>query len=211
MTLSRVLLTLSLIASAAAASGQSPSSRTVIMRGMSVDFRLVNEKQRKLVTPSLEKQIDVALTVEMPASVGEFFRTVAIVVDPAMLSTATNGQYMQNDTPPFIRIKPVELPGERAILLHELLHAYHHQVLKQPTPDVEGAYRRALQADIYPSEFLKAAFMHDSREYFANMATTFLLGKSERPPYDCSTIATAQPKFVAYLGSLFGPRECNVR
>ena len=176
---------------------------------MTVDFHLTNREQRDAVFASLDKQILVATSVEVPADVLRFIRSVKIVVDPQMLSMMTNGEYRDRDTPPYVRIKPIELPEERAIVLHELMHAYHHQILHYVSGDIDGAFARARLPGVYPAEFKDAAFLHDSREYFANMATTFLLGKSERPPFSCSIITQAQPKFVAFLTSMFGPHPCH--
>ena len=193
----------------ASANAQAPDKDVVEILGMRVDFHLTTKEQRETVTASLEKQISVATSVNVPPSVLEFFRTISIVVDPAMLKMATNGEYTQNDKRPCLRIKPIALQEERAIILHELMHAYHHQVLKQVTPDIDGAYARAKLDGVYPPEYRNAAFLVNSREYFANMATTFLLGKSERAPFSCSVIIKAQPKFVTYLASIFGEHPCG--
>ena len=197
------------LAAFSAAGADSRSKEDVIeIQGLRVDLHLLSSRQRKTMLPSLEKQIEVTMSATVPESVREFFKTVTIVADPAMLAAQTNGQYMQNDSPPYIRMKPIELPAERAILLHEYMHAFDHQVIKGSTPDIRLAYARAKNAEIYPAEYQSAAFLYNQQEFFANMATTFLLGKSERPPYSCSVIVKAQPRFVQYLTTLFGPHEC---
>jgi hypothetical protein len=188
---------------------QASESYVSEIRGVRVDLHLATEQQRRTVMPSLAKQIGVAMSLDAPPSLLEFFRTVLIVVDPNMLTMATNGQYMQGENSPYVRIKPIALPEERAIVLHELMHAYHHQILKMDTPDIRAAFSRAQREGVYPDEYRRAAFMTNTREYFANMATIFLLGKSERPPYSCENILKAQPKFVGYLTSLFGPHPCS--
>jgi hypothetical protein len=181
----------------------------VQISGFSVDFHLASKRQRKAVTASLEKQLDMVKDAGLPDDVVEFAQSVAIVIDPAMLSMTTNGQYMADSAPPHVRIKPARLPQDRAIVLHELMHAYRYQVLKGITPDIAAAYQRALSPGVYPAEYREAAFLRNTDEYFANMATTFLLGTSERQPYSCSIILAAQPKFVGYLTSLFGPHPCR--
>src|SRR5262252_2448215 len=85
--------------------------------GMRVDFHLVTKQQRNAVTPSLIKQIEKIKAANLPEHAIEFVRSVPIVVDPSMLTMVTNGQYMSHDNPPYVRIKPIELPNDRPIVL----------------------------------------------------------------------------------------------
>lgn len=184
-------------------------SDIALLEDIRVDFHLATKHQREAMTPSLLKQLSVVKAANLPTDVVSFVHSITIVIDPSMLAMQTNGEYVAKGTPPFVRIKPIELPEDRAIVLHELMHAYRHQILKEYTPDIIGAYRRAQLPGVYPDDYRNAAFLTNAEEYFANMATTFLLGKSERPPYSCSIIGAAQPKFVSYLTSLFGPHACD--
>jgi hypothetical protein len=120
-----------------------------------------------------------------------------------------NGEYMQQDGRWVVRVKPTSLPDDRAIVLHELLHAYQHQVLKPPVPPIGRAYQQALRPDTYPSNYRKAYFLTNAREYFAVVGEVYLFGTTERPPFVCSNVKRAQPEFIAYLAQLFGERECR--
>jgi hypothetical protein len=185
------------------------AAAAVQMRGFSVDFRLATKKQKQTVLASLEHQLEIVESVKLPAAVLDFFRTVPLVIDPAMQDKPTNGEYTQRDGAWAVRIKPISLPGERAIVLHELLHAYHHQVLKQPTPPVGRAYAQATQGKIYPASYRDAYFLSNGREYFAVVGEVYLFGTTERPPFKCSNVKNVQPEFIAYLAGLFGERECK--
>jgi len=187
---------------------ETTSDAIVEMRGFQVDFHLASERDRKLVLRSLDEQLEIVEATKVPPSVMEFFRTVPIVVDPAL--TAMNGEYRQQDGRWIVRMKPTKLPGDRPIALHELLHAYHHQVLKQPTPQVGRAFQHAQQSKIYPDRYRDAHFLENGKEYFAVIASIYLLDKKiDQPPFDCSIPAKTQPEFIAFLAELFGPRECR--
>jgi hypothetical protein len=120
-----------------------------------------------------------------------------------------NGEYAQVDGKWLIRARAGRWPSDRAILLYELLHAYHHQVLRQPTPSVGRAFNEARQDGIYPSKYRDAYFLSNPKEYFAVIAEIYLSGSSFRPPFNCGNVRKAQPQFIEYLGELFGERECE--
>jgi hypothetical protein len=187
-----------------AARADAPSDVEQI-RGFTVDFHLASRKQRETVRPSLIHQLEIVESVPEPALA--FFRTVPIVIDPSI--TGVNGMYRQIEGRWVVAVRPASLPAERAIVLHELLHAYHVNVLKLPTPAVGRALTQALRPGTYPASYEKAYFLTNGREYFAVVAEVYLFGKTERPPFICSNVLKAQPEFIEYLAGLFGKRECK--
>jgi hypothetical protein len=108
-----------------------------------------------------------------------------------------------------VHVKLTDIPADRGVMLHELLHAYQHQVLGEPTPPIGRAYRQALQPGTYPASFRGAYFLKNGKEYFAVVGEVFLFGDIFRPPFNCHTVLKAQPQFVAYMTGLFGPHECK--
>lgn len=156
---------------------------------------------------NLRHQVGIIDAIKLPDEVRSFFRTVGIVVDPSL--TGMNGQYVQIDGQWVVRARPGSWPEDRAILLHELLHAYHRQVLRQPTPPVGRALQEALREGTYPPEYKGAHFLSNGPEYFAVVAEIYLAGPSFRPPYNCAAVRKAQPGFISYLASVFGERECK--
>ncbi|HEU4620202.1 MAG TPA: hypothetical protein VFV10_19355 [Gammaproteobacteria bacterium] len=177
------------------------------IRGFRVDFHLVGPKQKERVLPSLYHQIEIVDSVHLPEAVSSFFHTIPLVVDPAL--TKMNGEYARMGDRWVVHVKPADIPGDRAILLHELLHAYQHQVLKEPTPPVGRAYQQALRPGTYPDDFKGAYFLSNGREFFAVIGEIYLDGKTFRPPFTCSAVQKAQPQFIEYLASLFGPHDCR--
>jgi len=177
------------------------------MHGFQVDFHLVSEKQRKRVLPSLNRQFEIIESAGLPPNVLDFFHTIPFVVDPDLKEM--NGEYKPMDGRWVVHVKLTDIPADRAIMLHELLHAYQHQVLKEPTPPVGRAYQQALRPGTYPANFRGAYFLTNGKEFFAVVGEVFLAGKTFRPPFDCRTVQKAQPEFIAWMTELFGPHQCQ--
>ncbi|HTE43307.1 MAG TPA: hypothetical protein VK629_20970 [Steroidobacteraceae bacterium] len=180
----------------------------VDMRGFKVDFSQASNRERRLVFNSLDQQLKIVERANVPPAVMDFFRSIPILVDPVLQTT--NGAYLLYEGRWIVRMKPTELPSNRPIVLHELLHAYHHQVLKQPTPQVGRAFQQAQREKIYPESYNSAHFMENGKEFFAVIGSIFLHGKKiDQPPFDCSIPAKSQPEFIAFLTEQFGPHPCR--
>lgn len=181
--------------------------RWVEVAGYQVDMSRIPESQSADTVTNLEHQIGIVESTRLPPEVQAFFRTLKIMVDPSL--AGMNGQNNQVDGQWVIRARPGKWPSDRAILLHEFLHAYQREVLGRPTPAIGRAYQEALRRGTYPSDFKEAYFLSNGAEYFAVIAEIFLTGPSFRPPYTCGAVRKAQPEFVRYLVTLFGERECR--
>jgi hypothetical protein len=182
-------------------------SKVRALHGFQVDFGAITDRESQSMLASLEHQLEIIEAANLPERVLIFFRTVPIVVDPSLIEM--NGEYRQRDGKWAVGLKPISLPRDRAILLHELLHAYQHQVLGIPTPAVGRAYRQAIESDIYPRKYRGEYFLKNGREYFAVIGEIYLSGRTHRPPYDCSIVKREQPEFLAFLAQHFGERECH--
>ena len=195
-----------LLAYAAAAFPASKPTWTEVS-GFRVDMRRTSEPLVAETLENLQYQIGIVEAANLPKRILSFFRTVRLVVDPSL--TGMNGQYIQVDGQWVVRARPGQWPPGRAILLHELLHAYHHQVLGQPTSAINRAYDEALREGTYPDAYRNTYFLSNPREFFAVIGEIYLSGASFRPPFNCGTVQEAQPDFIKYLGSLFGERPCT--
>lgn len=66
-----------------------------------------------------------------------------------------------------------------AMILHEMAHAYHHQVLGYDFPEIKAAYRRALDSRTYESvlycrgDMKRAYALNNDQEYFAELTEAF--------------------------------------
>jgi hypothetical protein len=190
-----------------AAPAHAADSAIVDMHGFKVDFRLTSPEQKQTVWASLNKQFDIVESAGVPQAVLKFFRTVPIVVDPEL--TRMYGEVRRIEGREVMRIKPAELPEDRPIVLHELLHAYHFEKLG-PTPAIRDAHLAALRDNLYPDKYRRAHFLENPKEYFAVIGSIFLFGKKiDQPPFDCSIPAKRQPQFIRFLSEQFGPHACR--
>jgi hypothetical protein len=103
-----------------------------------------------------------------------------------------------------VMVRPITLTsrdGDRPILLHEFLHAYHAKMLPEgfKNPTVLLHYNAAKA--IYPSD---AYLVTNEREFFAVTASVFLYGKEAIEPFTRSKIREKQPQYYNYLIWLFG-------
>ncbi|MDP6546997.1 MAG: hypothetical protein QGH60_23730, partial [Phycisphaerae bacterium] len=64
------------------------------------------------------------------------------------------------------------------ILLHELAHAYHDQVLSFNDPDILAAHKRAREGGKYPRN--DRVVRADHKEFFAGVSTRYFGTKGER-------------------------------
>ena len=89
------------------------------------------------------------------------------------------------------------------VLLHELLHAYHAQVMPQgfKNPDVLTFYERGRESHRYQDTWY---VLKNEKEFFAVTASIFLNGTAEHPPYTRAKLKEAQPAYVDWLTKLFG-------
>jgi hypothetical protein len=183
------------------------STRWIEVAGYQVDMNLTPKSQATETVRNLQHQINTIDTAKLPEKVQSFFHTVKIVIDPSL--TGMNGQYAEINGAWVVRARPGQWPPDRAILLHELLHAYHREVLGQPTPPVGRALAEAIREGTYPPGYKDAYFLSNGREYFAVVGEIYIAGPSFRPPYNCGIVQKAQPSFISYLATLFGERRCE--
>ena len=68
---------------------------------------------------------------------------------------------------------------QRAMVLHELAHAYHHHVLGYDNPDIKAAYRAAMKSKSYESVLFytgiqkRAYACNNDQEYFAELTEAY--------------------------------------
>jgi len=177
-------------------------------RGFLVDMSRLSPEQRKTLTSSYIEQIKVIEAVGLPAEILAFMKTIPIFVDPEYSRTDTHALYRRKDITPKPKgqvvtdLTPME--PNRPILLHEMLHAYDANQWDFNNTIVLAAYERALREKLYPPSSVKAHFLSNPREYFAISATIYLFGQIQQEPFNCAVLAKKQPRYVEYLGQLFG-------
>ena len=103
-----------------------------------------------------------------------------------------------------IMLRPDMRYEKEAVLLHELLHAYHARLLPDgyANKGVIGYYAYAKSKDLLPKE---AYALKNPMEFFAVTASIFLAGKSEfHDPKTREALKEKMPDYYKYLVGVFG-------
>lgn len=190
--------------SAAVADATPTLSESTEYHGFRVDDHLLSAQQKAVFLPSFIKQLTIVESVGLPVEALDFFREIPIVVDPTLREMP--GQYTGTG---IVRVQPVPMAGNKPILLHELLHAYHQKIVSLQNQDVIRAYQKEKQPGVFPANFQSAHFLENNREYFAVTASIFLFGDIQQPPFNCAIVAKNDPEYLAFLAGLFGPHPCK--
>lgn len=96
-----------------------------------------------------------------------------------------------------------------AMILHEMAHAYHHQVLGYDYPDIQNAYRRAVESKAYESVLYcrggmqKAYALNNDQEYFAELSEAFF-SVNDYYPFVRAEIEQIDPEMFAVLKKVWG-------
>jgi hypothetical protein len=97
-----------------------------------------------------------------------------------------------------------------AVILHELAHAYHDQVLGFDEPRIVKAYEKAKKAGIYERSLLYtgATVRHyaltDCKEYFAEGAESYFY-RNDFYPFVAAELARHDPELFELLEDIWGP------
>lgn len=86
-------------------------------------------------------------------------------------------------------------------MLHELLHAYHANMLPDGFNNAVVVSQYKAGKGIYPSDGYPMA---NGREFFAVTASVFLYGKETIEPFTRAKIREKQPEYYNYLVWVFG-------
>ncbi|MFT4692451.1 MAG: dipeptidyl-peptidase-4 [Limisphaerales bacterium] len=96
-----------------------------------------------------------------------------------------------------------------AVVLHELAHAYHHQILDFEHPAILEAYRRAKDSGsyervlLYSGRHVRHYGMNNEKEYFAE-GTEAWFYRNDFYPFVRAELKEHDPKFHAVLEKIWG-------
>lgn len=175
--------------------------------GFHIDDRQLDAGKREAFTIAITHQLDIVERANVPAAMLAFFKQTRIEVDPAIRGNP--GVFRADQRPGAVFVRPEPFSAEKPILLHELLHAYHFNVLGLKTAAIIKSFDAASAAGVYPPAFHKAHFLENPREYFAVTGTIYLVGTIQQPPFNCTVLSKTDPAYLAYLAETFGGHECN--
>jgi hypothetical protein len=182
-------------------------SGTALVAGAAEKFRVDLPRQPLPadVMAAITTQFDVVESV-VPAQVLEAMKETPIVIDPEL--QGKRGVFAVRRGVGVVYLRPMVFPPNTPVLLHELLHAYHFNVLGKDRPEIGQEYRRVKDAGLFPPRFEAAHFMENEKEFFAVTASMYLFGDIQQPPFRCAVLAKLDEAYLAFLGAQFGPARC---
>jgi hypothetical protein len=194
-----------------------------------VHKRLLAREQQELGEQML-KQLGVQLyniTRAVPAGALEKLRKVRIWVElahprhPCMCYHVSADWLREHHMNPE-KAGAVEIANARNFLswtheqpwmvLHELAHAYHHQVLGFDHAEVRACYDRAVASKTYESVLhydgkkVRAYALTDDREYFAE-STEAYFGSNDFYPFVRAELKTHDPRMYDLLEKVWGVKK----
>jgi hypothetical protein len=100
-----------------------------------------------------------------------------------------------------VYVRTRTLDPQRPVLLHEMLHAYHANIVPRGVRNaaIKSYYDAAKSGKLYPAD---AYLLTNEREFFAVTASVFLYGSDG--PFTRSMLEQQQPDYYKYLVWLFG-------
>ena len=103
---------------------------------------------------ALMEQIDIVRAVGLPRQISGFFQSVPLIVVPEeSMPSGSPGLYMRKER--LVKLTSrIKLVGHKPVLLHELLHAYHHQRIVEGfrNSEILTLYRDAKRKEIFSSK-----------------------------------------------------------
>ncbi len=107
-------------------------------------------------------------------------------------------------------LNPFEAQRHPWVILHELAHAYHDQVLGFENPKVMAVWKKFRDSGNYKSVLTSRGTkkehygMTNQKEFFAEMTETFF-GSNDFYPFVAGELKTAEPEIFAVMEEVWGP------
>jgi hypothetical protein len=171
-------------------------------RGYHIDLSSMKGRENfAAMAEAMRQQIDIVESVGLTPRVLEFFRAVTITMEEGACAQfpGTHACYAGGG----VMVPPSVLDAQKAVILREMLHAFHARLLPQgvQNADILRFYSRAMDSGLYPAgEHL----LRNQKEFFATTASVFLYGKIAREPYTRANLKQKQPAYYEFLARLFG-------
>ena len=182
-------------AKARARPGQAEAIPKFRYRGMTIDVAaLWGTDELESVLPSLRRQIDITVDARVKPEIAEFFRSIPVALGPV----PGGGPGFCDGRSVVMTAAP--LPADRVVLLHELMHAYHHKLTTAQHRSVVRFHREAAQAYSLPTT---EYFLTNVNEFFAVTASIHAHGSIPRAPGSREAIRAAQPEYARLLAEIF--------
>ncbi len=106
--------------------------------------------------------------------------------------------------------RPRQVNEQPWVVLHELAHAYHDQVLGFDDPRILAAYEKYKQSGhgehvlLYDGTYTRHYALTNPKEFFAEFTETYF-GLNDFFPFNRAELKTAEPEIYALMAGIWGP------
>ncbi len=172
----------------------------LIFKGWRLDLSAMKRPLTADEIASLQAQIDILEHIEIKPQIRTFFHSVPCQVQEHVEGT---GDYQSSGKLMVLTAEP-QSPNN-PVLLHELAHAYHDQMLPLgfQNLDVQRFFRLARVRGDFPA----GSYMYaNPGEFFAMCVSVRLWGVAARPPSTRELLRAKLPEFYAWIGEAFQGR-----
>ncbi len=100
------------------------------------------------------------------------------------------------------------------VLLHELAHAYHDQVLGFENTRIEAAYRKYKESGhgervlLFDGTYTRHYALTDAKEFFAEFTEAYF-GLNDFFPFNRAELKTAEPEIYRLMADIWGPVQAG--
>ena len=107
-------------------------------------------------------------------------------------------------------LEPQGIHGQPWVVLHELAHGYHDQILGFDDPRVVAAWKKFCDSGNYKSVLTVSGKKHahygltDEKEFFAEMTECYF-GSNDFYPFVAGELKQAEPEIFALMADIWGP------
>ena len=151
---------------------------------------------------SLQAQTDLVEGLDIKPTIKTFFHSVPLEIVPT--TPRGPGCYSFETRRMLLSMQPV--PPEDPVLLHELLHAYHQQRVRDGlrNADVIRFFNEARSSAAFPP---RSYMLTNTMEFFAMCASVALWGQAARPPSTRANVREKLPEFYDWIVAEFSLTE----
>lgn len=160
-------------------------------RGYRIDLSAAPAEGREILLTYIRQQIDLIEGLPIAEARKAWFRGVTIVINPALNMA---GRFRDGR----LELNGETSPADNPVLLHEMLHGYHFEVLKPGgrQDEVVVAWERAKASRKWPRN---AYMLENPAEFFAMTCSVALWGKAARPPRTRGNLKMRAPGWYDWI------------
>lgn len=159
-------------------------------RGYRIDLTAAPAGGREGLLTYIRQQIDLIEGLSISEARKAWFRGVTIIINPKL---GQAGRFRDGR----LELNADTSPPDNPVLLHEMLHGYHFEVLKPAgrQDEVLAAYEKARASGKWPA---RAYMLENPAEFFAMTCSVALWGQAARPPRTRANLKARAPDWYGW-------------